>query len=204
MKTLTVYPDSINSRAIDDAVRILRDGGIVIYPTDTIYALGCNALDNRAVERLCRLKGINPDKHLLSIVCSSLSQAAEYAKIDNRAFRLLKENLPGPFTFILPAQNSLPKVFKGRKTVGIRIPDHPVALALAEALGAPVASTSVAIDEDESDDARHADSLALRYGHDADLVIDSGEGDIEPSTIVDLLDSSAPEVVRQSSFEIEL
>ena len=81
MKTLTVYPDSINSRAIDDAVRILRDGGIVIYPTDTIYALGCNALDNRAVERLCRLKGINPDKHLLSIVCSSLSQAAEYAKI---------------------------------------------------------------------------------------------------------------------------
>lgn len=204
MKTLTVYPDSINSRAIDDAVRILRDGGIVIYPTDTIYALGCNALDNRAVERLCRLKGINPDKHLLSIVCSSLSQAAEYAKIDNRAFRLLKENLPGPFTFILPAQNSLPKVFKGRKTVGIRIPDHPVALALAEALGAPVASTSVAIDEDESDDARHADSLALRYGHDADLVIDSGEGDIEPSTIVDLLDSSAPEIVRQSSFEIEL
>lgn len=204
MKTLTVFPDSINSRAIDDAVRILRDGGIVIYPTDTIYALGCNALDNRAVERLCRLKGINPDKHLLSIVCSSLSQAAEYAKIDNRAFRLLKENLPGPFTFILPAQNSLPKVFKGRKTVGIRIPDHPVALALAEALGAPVASTSVAIDEDEPDDARHADSLALRYGHDADLVIDSGEGDIEPSTIVDLLDSSAPEIVRQSSFEIEL
>lgn len=204
MKTLTVYPDSINSRAIDDAVRILRDGGIVIYPTDTIYALGCNALDNRAVERLCRLKGINPDKHLLSIVCSSLSQAAEYARIDNRAFRLLKENLPGPFTFILPAQTSLPKVFKGRKTVGIRIPDHSVALALAEVLGAPVASTSVAIDEDEPDDARHADSLALRYGHDADLVIDSGEGGIEPSTIVDVLDSSAPEIVRQSSFEIEL
>ena len=115
MKILTIYPNSVNQRHIDDAVEALRRGEIIVYPTDTFYALGADALNNRAVERLCRLKGINPDKNLLSVVCSGLSQAAEYARIDNRAFRLMKENLPGAFTFILPASSSLPKVFKSRK-----------------------------------------------------------------------------------------
>lgn len=202
MKHLRFFGESINTRHIDDAVRILREGGVVIYPTDTIYALGCDALNNKAIERLCRLKGINPDKHLLSIVCASLSQAAEYAKIDNRAFRLMKDYLPGPFTFILPAANSLPKVFKGRKSVGVRIPDNEIARALADALGNPILSSSVSVEEDEY--VVSPDALALTYQHDADLLIDAGEGNNEASTIVDCLDSSAPEIVRQGIGQIDL
>lgn len=204
MKHLVFYPGSINERHIDDAVRILRDGGIIIYPTDTLYALGCDALNNRAIERLCRLKGVNPERQLLSVVCSSLSQAAEYARIDNRAFRLLKDVLPGPFTFILPASTSLPKVFRGRKSVGIRVPDNAIARALAESLGNPVLSTSVEVDEDDQDSACMPESLALKYQHDADLLIDGGYGTVSQSTIVDCLDSSSPEIVRQGIGVIEI
>lgn len=201
MKSLKFFGGSINTRHIDDAVRILRDGGVVIYPTDTVYALGCDALNNKAIERLCRLKGINPEKQLLSIVCSSMSQAAEYAKIDNRAFRLMKEYLPGPFTFILPAANSLPRVFKGRKSVGVRIPDNEIARALAESLGNPIMTTSVNTEDVEI---IHPDALALAYQHDADLLIDAGEGGTEVSTIVDCLDSSSPEIVRSGLGSLDL
>ena len=186
MKRLLFRGETVNSRNIDDAVRILRDGGVVIYPTDTVYALGCDALNNRAIERLCRLKGINLDKQLLSVVCASISQAAEYARIDNRAFRLMKDNLPGPFTFILPSASSLPKVFKGRKSVGVRVPDNAIALALAESLGNPVMTTSVSVENDD------------------DLLIDAGEGGSVVSTIIDCLDSSAPEILRQGLGDIDL
>lgn len=202
MKRLLFRGETVNSRNIDDAVRILRDGGVVIYPTDTVYALGCDALNNRAIERLCRLKGINPDKQLLSVVCASISQAAEYARIDNRAFRLMKDNLPGPFTFILPSASSLPKVFKGRKSVGIRVPDNAIALALAESLGNPVMTTSVSVEND--DDIISPDALELAYRHDADLLIDAGEGGSVVSTIIDCLDSSAPEILRQGLGDIDL
>lgn len=202
MKHLRFFGDSINARHIEDAVRILRDGGVIIYPTDTMYALGCDALNNRAIERLCRLKGINPDKQLLSIVCGSMSQASEYARIDNKAFRLMKDYLPGPFTFILPSSNSLPKVFKGRKSVGVRIPDCEITLELADALGNPILSTSVA--PDDPDDVVSPEALTLAYHHDADLLIDAGEGRLDVSTIVDCLDSSAPEIVRQGIGEIDL
>ena len=202
MKRLLFRGETVNSRNIDDAVRILRDGGVVIYPTDTVYALGCDALNNRAIERLCRLKGINLDKQLLSVVCASISQAAEYARIDNRAFRLMKDNLPGPFTFILPAASSLPKVFKGRKSVGVRVPDNAIALALAESLGNPVMTTSVSVEND--DDIISPDALELAYRHDADLLIDAGEGGSVVSTIIDCLDSSAPEILRQGLGDIDL
>ncbi|MDE6038145.1 MAG: Sua5/YciO/YrdC/YwlC family protein, partial [Duncaniella sp.] len=109
MKTLRMYPTSLNDRFLDDAVEALRDGDIIIYPTDTLYALGCNALNNNAIERLCKFKGVNPQKQTLSIVCDGLSMASEYARIDNEAFRILRTNLPGPFTFILPAATTLPK-----------------------------------------------------------------------------------------------
>lgn len=204
MKHLIFYNDSINSRHIDDAVRILRDGGVVIYPTDTLYALGCDALNNRAIERLCRIKGINPDKQLLSIICASLSQAAEYVRIDNRAFRLLKGKLPGPFTFILPASNSLPKVFKGRKSVGLRIPDNNIARALAETLGNPILSTSVEPDNDSFSDTCNPEALALKYQHEADLLIDSGEIMVSLSTVIDCIDSSSPQIIRQGLGVIEL
>ena len=202
MKRLLFRGETVNSRNIDDAVRILRDGGVVIYPTDTVYALGCDALNNRAIERLCRLKGINLDKQLLSVVCASISQAAEYARIDNRAFRLMKDNLPGPFTFILPSASSLPKVFKGRKSVGVRVPDNAIALPLAESLGNPVMTTSVSVEND--DDIISPDALELAYRHDADLLIDAGEGGSVVSTIIDCLDSSAPEILRQGLGDIDL
>ena len=202
MKRLLFRGETVNSRNIDDAVRILRDGGVVIYPTDTVYALGCDALNNRAIERLCRLKGINLDKQLLSVVCASISQAAEYARIDNRAFRLMKDNLPGPFTFILPSASSLPKVFKGRKSVGVRVQDNAIALALAESLGNPVMTTSVSVEND--DDIISPDALELAYRHDADLLIDAGEGGSVVSTIIDCLDSSAPEILRQGLGDIDL
>jgi tRNA threonylcarbamoyl adenosine modification protein (Sua5/YciO/YrdC/YwlC family) len=197
MNIVKVYPDSINERHIDSAVEAMKHGEVIIYPTDTIYALGCDALNQRAIERLCRIKGINPDKQLLSIVCASLSQAAEYARIDNRAYRALKDYLPGAFTFILPAATTLPKAFKGRRSVGIRVPDNAIATMLAEKLGNPIMSTSIAFDEDEPIEAESPDAISMRYANDVELMIDGGEGSAEPSTIVDLLDSESPEVIRQ-------
>lgn len=202
MKMLKIYPGSINSRFIDEAVDVIRSGGIVIYPTDTLYALGCDALNNKAVEKLCRLKGINPDKQLLSVVCASLSQAAEYAKIDNRAFAYLKEYLPGPFTFVLPASSALPKVFKGRKTVGIRIPDNPITLALTEAAGVPLLSTSVAVDSDIYNNV-DPEAITVAYNNMADLIIDGGESVAEGSTVVSLLDSASPGIIREGKGVFE-
>ncbi|MDE5671893.1 MAG: threonylcarbamoyl-AMP synthase, partial [Duncaniella sp.] len=138
MKTLRIYPTSINDRYLDEVVDCLRDGGVIIYPTDTLYAIGCDALNNSAIERLCKIKGVNPQKQVLSVVCDGISMASEYARIDNEAFRILRTNLPGPFTFILPAATSLPKVFKGRKEVGIRVPDNTISRAIAERLGHPI------------------------------------------------------------------
>ena len=202
MKMLKIYPGSVNSRFIDEAVDVIRSGGIVIYPTDTLYALGCDALNNKAVEKLCRLKGINPDKQLLSVVCASLSQAAEYAKIDNRAFAYLKEYLPGPFTFVLPASSALPKVFKGRRTVGIRIPDNPITLAFTEAAGGPLLSTSVAVDSDIYNNV-DPEAIAVAYNNMADLIIDGGESVAEGSTVVSLLDSASPGIIREGKGVFE-
>ena len=202
MQYLTIYPSSIDSRSIDKAVKALRDGAIIIYPTDTVYAIGCDALNNRAIERLCAYKGINPAKQHLSVICSDISQAAEYAKIDNNAFALLKRNLPGPFTFILPASTKLPKVFKGRRTVGIRVPDCEITRKLAEALGNPILSATVKIDPDRPEEAINPESLEMNHDTIADLIIDGGEGGLQLSTIVDCTDSKAPEIIRQGKGKL--
>jgi len=198
MKTLRMYPSSLNDRYLDEAVETLGKGGIIIYPTDTLYALGCDALNNGAIERLCKVKGMNPQKQTLSIVCDGLSMASEYARIDNEAFRILRTNLSGPFTFILPAATTLPKVFKGRRTVGVRVPDNAIARAIAERLGHPVLSTSIPQDEDGVDPA----TLALEYDDVASLLIDGGEGDGVPSTVVDITDSRSPEIIREGKGEL--
>lgn len=204
MKILRIFPGNINARFIDEAVATLRDGGLILYPTDTLYAIGCDATNARAIEKVCRLKGINPDKQTLSIVCADLSQAAEYARIDNIAFRLLKKNLPGPFTFILPATTRLPKPFKGRKTVGVRVPDNGITLALAEALGAPLLSTSVEIDDNNPEESVSAQSLALTYQGKVDMAVDGGSGSLIPSAVIDLsADPAAPQVLREGPKELE-
>ena len=196
MKILKIYNENPNDRHIDEAVEVLRDGGIIIYPTDTLYAIGCDALKNNAIERICKIKGINPQRTNLSIVCSDISQASQYARIDNRAFQLLRENLPGAFTFILPAASTLPKVFKGRKTVGIRVPDNVIACEIAARLGNPILTTSIEWDDDPEDGC-NPQAIALKYEDIVDIVIDGGSGELTPSTIVDCTDSSAPEIVRE-------
>lgn len=197
MKILKMYATNINERYMEQIVEALRDGEIIIYPTDTIYAIGCDALNNSAIEKICKIKGINPQKTNLSITCCSISQAADYARIDNRAFRLLKENMPGAFTFILPASTTLPKVFKGRKAVGIRIPDNAVAQEIAMRLGNPVLTTSIQWDVNEPEEGINPLYIAQRYEDVVDLLIDCGNGDVIPSTVVDCMDSNNPEIIRE-------
>ena len=204
MKTFKMYASSINDRYVDEIVGMLRSGAIIIYPTDSLYAVGCDALNNRAVERVCRLKGINPDKQRLAIVCSDISQASEYARIDNEAFRLMKGNLPGPFTFILPASSRLSKAFKGRREVGVRVPDNEIARHLALALGNPLLTTTIEWDDADPDDLCQRSSISLHYADTVDAVVDGGEGHASPSAVVSLLDSSSPEILREGPVEPRL
>ena len=202
MKRVRIYEEKPSEAEIDKAVKVLRDGGIVIYPTDTVYALGCDALNVRAVERICQIKGINPQKVNLSIICRELSWVSEYAKLSNLYFKLLKRNLPGAFTFILPTSSSLPKIYKNRRTVGIRIPDNAITLALVEALGNPLLTTSVAIDEEEPEYGTDPELIAERYEAVADLIIDGGEGGTIPSTTVDCT-GDAPVILREGKGELQ-
>lgn len=186
-----------NPRVMEQIADLLNDGGIIIYPTDTTYAIGCHALKERAVERICQIKGLDPKKHLFSIVFPDMSTISEYVKVDNASFKLIRRNLPGPFTFILPAGSRLPKIFRNRKEVGIRIPDNPIALAISSCIDAPLLSTTLPYDED--DDIEYLTEPELideRFGDLVDLVIDGGTGGTEPSTIVDCTDGE-PEITRQ-------
>lgn len=196
MKILKMYTSNINDRFMDEVIETLKDGGIIIYPTDTLYAIGCNALNNNAIERICKIKGINSQRTNLSIVCSDISQASQYARIDNRAFQLLRENLPGAFTFILPTASTLPKAFKGRKAVGIRVPDNVIAREIASRLGNPILTTSIEWDDDPEDGC-NPQAIAMKYEDVVDIVIDGGYGELTPSTVVDCLDSSSPEISRE-------
>jgi len=202
MKTYRIYPDNIDLRAIDHAVKSLRDGDIIIYPTDTLYALGCDALRSTAIERLCRIKDIDPRRSNLSIICADIAMAAGYARIDNRAFAILKNNTPGPFTFILPAGTALPKQFKGRRQVGIRIPDNSIARTLATVLGNPLLTTSIAV-PDDPDDTANPEYTAMRYADTATILLDGGDdGTAIPSAIIDLTDSSAPVTLREGPMPL--
>lgn len=202
MRRLKIYEENPNATEIGKAVEVLREGGIVIYPTDTIYALGCDALNVRAVERICRIKGINPQKVNLSIICRELSWVSKYAKLNNLYFKLLKRNLPGAFTFILPTSSSLPKIYKNRKTVGVRIPDHAITLALVEALGNPLLTTSVSVDDEEPEYGTDPELIAERYESVADLIIDGGEGGTIPSTTVDCT-GDEPVVLREGKGDLQ-
>ena len=197
MRVLKIYENNINERHIAEAVDALRDGHIILYPTDSVYGFAVDSLNKKAIERLCHLKGLDPEKNLLSIVCSDLSQASEYVRIDNNAFSILKKHLPGAFTFILPASTRLPKIFKSRKTIGLRIPDNEIARKLAETLGNPLLSSSVTIDEDYPEASAEPENLALTYNNDVAVAIDGGQGGIVNSTLIDLTDSSEPIVLRE-------
>ena len=199
MKTYKMYASSINERYIDELVALLEKGGVVVYPTDSLYAIGCDALNNRAVERVCRIKGINPAKQRLSMVCGAISQASDYARIDNNAFRLLKANLPGPFTFILPASTKLAKAFKGRHEVGVRVPDNGIARCLAERLGNPLLSASATWDGADIAELARPEDVSLHFESEVDAFVDGGFVSASPTAVVSLMDSSSPEILRDGS-----
>ena len=198
-----IYNENPNPREIERVVSILRDGGILIYPTDTIYGMGCDSLNVRAVEKICDLKGINPQKSNLSIICNDLSAISEYAKVDTPTFKLMKRNLPGPFTFILPTTSSLPKIYKNKKTVGIRVPDNPIIREIARALGNPILNTSVKDEEEEIEYITDPELIHEKWSDIAEIVIDGGLGGIEPSTVIDCT-SDEPVIVRQGKGVLNL
>lgn len=185
MRPVKIISSKSDVREIDRIADILRDGGAIIYPTDTIYAIGCDALNVRAVERICRLKGINPQKADLSIICYDLSNISGYAKVNNNYFKLMKRNLPGAFTFILPTSSNLPKIYKNRKTVGIRVPVNNINTFSGKSLRNPILTTSVPYDEMNPEYTTDPELIAERYDKDIDLVIDGGYGGNIPSTTID-------------------
>ena len=200
---IKIYPENPNQKEIDKVVKVLQDGGLIIYPTDTVYAMGCDALNVRAVENICRMKGINPEKSNLSIICYDLSNISEYAKVDNAIFKIMKKNLPGPFTFILNTTSTLPKIYKNKKTVGIRIPDNNIIRELVHTLGNPILTTSVKDDDEVIEYITDPELMEEKYENDVDLVIDGGYGGVEGSTVVDCT-SGIPEIIRQGKGELIL
>lgn len=193
---IKIYSENPNPREIERVVHLLQDGGLVIYPTDTVYAIGCNALNVRAVERICQLKGVNPQKSNLSIICYDLSNLSEYAKVSNAAFKLMKSCLPGPFTFILPTSSELPKIYKKKKEVGIRVPDNTIVRTIVQQLGNPLLTMSVHDPDEEEEYSTDPELIEEKYKNSVDLVIDGGYGGLEPSTVVDCTTDDF-EIIRQ-------
>ncbi len=200
---IKLYEKNNNPKDLARIVEVLEEGGIIIYPTDTMYAIGCHALKERAIERICKFKGIDPRKHNLSIICYDLSNISEYAKVDNNTFKLMKRNLPGPFTFILNTGNRLPKIFKSRKEVGIRVPDHAVIREICQLLDAPILTTTLPLkDGEDLEYITTPELIAEKFDNEADIIIDGGIGGIEPSTIVNCTEGEA-EIVRQGKGWLE-
>ena len=199
-KLLSIHPDRPQTRKISQIVETLENGGIIIYPTDTVYGLGCDIFNSKAVERICQLKRLDPKKARLSFICENISQVSGFSRpFDNTVFRLLKKNLPGPFTFVLNSNNKVPKLFKNKKkTIGIRIPDHDIPRMIVQQLGRPILTTSLRSDDEEEEYHHDPQEFYEAYRKRVDVVIDAGIGKKVPSTIVDCT-SGLPEVVRMGA-----
>lgn len=195
---LKLYEKNTNPQHLQKVVDLLRDGGIIIFPTDTVYAFGCNIFSASAVEAISRIKDKDAAQSQLSFVCHELSQISEYAKMDDTAFKLMKKNLPGPFTFLLNGSNRLPKMFKNKKVVGIRIPNNAIALEIVRLLGNPIMVSSIFTDEDTKEYITDPELIEERFGYEVDMVIDGGYGGLEVSTIIDCT-GDEPEIIRQGA-----
>ncbi len=195
---IKIYPENPNPKAIEQVAEVLKKGGIIIYPTDTIYGMGCDITNQKAIEKICRIRGIKPEKANFSFICSDLSHISDYIKpIDTTAFRLLKKALPGPFTFIFNASNNVPKLLSSnKKTVGIRVPDNDIAREIVRVLGNPILSTSIKDDDELIEYSTDPELIHEKYEDIVDLVIDGGYGDNEPSTVVDCT-SGDFEIIRE-------
>jgi tRNA threonylcarbamoyl adenosine modification protein (Sua5/YciO/YrdC/YwlC family) len=202
---LKIHPQNPGPRAIQKVVDILRDGGLIIYPTDTVYGLGCDIFNNKAVEMVTRIKGIKLKNADFSFICHDFSHLSDYTRpIGSSVFKLLNKNLPGPFTFILPASNNVPKLFKSKKkTVGIRIPDHPIILEIVKNFGHPILTTSIHDDERVVEYTTDPELIHEKFKTQVDVVIDGGFGKNIPSTVVDCT-GDEPLIVRQGLGELRL
>jgi len=201
---IKIYPENPNPKAIKEVVDVLKRGGLIIYPTDTVYGLGCDITNHKALERVAQIKGVKLDKANFSFVCHDLSNLSDYVKqIDSSTFKILKRALPGPYTFILPGAKTLPNSFKKKKTVGIRIPDNAITLEIVKSLGNPIISTSIK-DEDEILEYTTDPELILeKWNKLVDMVIDGGYGGNEASTVIDLSEEE-PLIVREGKGGLEI
>lgn len=195
---LKIYPDNINDKFIDKAVKTLKEGGIIIIPTDTVYALVCDIYNNDAIDKICRFRKIKLEKANFSFACSDLSNISDFTKpFSNEIFRLMKNTLPGPFTYILNANSKVPAIFKSnKKTIGIRVPDNAITKRLILELGNPLMVTSVHNDDEYLDYLSDPEEIEATLGEQVDLVIDGGPGSLEPSTVIDCT-GQAPILIRE-------
>ena len=201
---IKIYEDKPNEAAIAKVVKVLKEGGLVIYPTDTVYGLGCDITNTKALERIEKIKGIKLDKANFSFICHDLSNLSDYVRqIDTPTFKLLKRALPGPYTFILPGNNNLPKEFKKKTTVGIRVPDNSIALEIVKQLGNPIVSTSIHDEDDVIEYTTDPELIFEKWQNLVDLVIDGGYGDNMGSTIIDL-SGDEPIVVREGKGSLDI
>ena len=202
---LKIYPENPNPKAIDQVVEVLRRGGIIIYPTDTVYGLGCDITNQKAIERICQIRKIKPEKANLSFICYDLSHISDYIKpIDNATFRVLKKALPGPFTFICNENHNVPKLRSAnKKTVGIRVPENNIAREIVKQLGNPIVSTSIHDDDEVIEYSTDPELIYEKYQDVVDIVIDGGYGGNIASTIVDCTEGEF-EIVREGKGELEL
>jgi tRNA threonylcarbamoyl adenosine modification protein (Sua5/YciO/YrdC/YwlC family) len=203
-KLISINPDNPQVNKIAEVVRILSEGGVIIYPTDTVYGLGCDIHNSRAVEKICRLKNINPAKINLSFICYDLSHISEYTKnLPTHVFKVMKKALPGPFTFILPSSNKVPKILDSKKkTVGIRIPNHNIPRQLVKELGNPILTTSVKDEDEVLEYSTDPELIYEKYKNLVDVVIDGGYGNNMPSTVIDCTDGIF-EVIREGLGNID-
>ncbi|MEQ5792387.1 threonylcarbamoyl-AMP synthase [Muricauda sp. NFXS6] len=201
---IKLYEENPNPKQVQKVVDVLRKGGLVIYPTDTVYGLGCDITNSKALQRIARIKGVKLEKANWSFICADLSNLSDYVRqIDSPTFKILKRTLPGPYTFILPGNNNLPKDFKKKKTVGIRVPDNAIARALVTGLGHPIVSTSIRDDDDVLEYTTDPELIFEKWQNLVDVVIDGGYGDNVASTIIDL-SGDEPEVIREGKGSLEI
>lgn len=201
---IRIYNDNPNQAAIDKVVAVLKRGGLVIYPTDTVYGLGCDISNNKALEKVAQIKGVKLQKAKFSFICNNLSHLSDYVKqIDSATFKILKKALPGPYTFILPGSNNLPKVFKKKKAVGIRIPDNNITRTIVEVLGNPIVTTSIRDDDEVLEYTTDPELIFEKWGNLVDVVINGGYGDNQASTVIDFTEGY-PEVIREGKGSLNI
>lgn len=201
---IKIYNENPNEKQIAKVVQVLRNGGLVIYPTDTVYGLGCDITNTKALEKIAKIKGVKLEKANFSFICSDLSNLADYVKqIDTATFKILKRALPGPYTFILPGNNDLPKDFKKKKTVGIRVPDNNIARMIVEKLGNPIVSTSIHDEDDVIEYTTDPELIFEKWQNIVDLVVDGGYGDNTASTVIDL-SGTEPVIIREGKGSLDI